>query len=51
VFSKAITAEYMEDFSEMAGIEYVLINEDTRIASFKQELRWNDVYYHLAKGL
>jgi L-arabinose isomerase len=51
VFSKAITAEYMEDFSEMAGIEYVLINEDTKLVSLKQELRWNDLYYHLAKGL
>ncbi|MES2730785.1 MAG: L-arabinose isomerase [Bacteroidota bacterium] len=50
VFSKAITAEYMEDFAAMAGIEYVLINEDTKVQQFKQELRWNEVYYHLAKG-
>ncbi len=50
VFSKAITSEYMEDFADMAGIEYVLIDEDTRIHQFKQELRWNEVYYHLAKG-
>ncbi|GAB3903526.1 L-arabinose isomerase [Larkinella knui] len=47
VFSKAITSEYMEDFAEIAGIEYVLINEETKIHAFKQELRWNEVYYHL----
>ncbi|GAB3325677.1 L-arabinose isomerase [Larkinella ripae] len=45
VFSKAITPEYLEDFAEIAGIEYVLINEETRIPSFKQELRWNEVFY------
>jgi L-arabinose isomerase len=51
VFSKAVTAEYMEDFSEMSGIEYVLIDENTTIHQFKNELRWNEMYYKLAKGL
>lgn len=46
-FSKALTAEYMEDFADMAGIEYLLINEDTSISEFKKELRWNDVYYSM----
>ncbi len=50
-FSMAVTKEHLEDFSEMAGIEYVLIDKDTSIATFKKELRWNDLYYHLAKGL
>jgi L-arabinose isomerase len=50
-FSMAVTKEYLEDFSEIAGIEYVLIDNDTSLSSFKKELRWNDLYYHLAKGL
>jgi L-arabinose isomerase len=50
-FSMAVTAEHLEDFSEIAGIEYLLIDRDTSISSFKKELRWNDLYYHLAKGL
>ena len=50
-FSQALTAEHLEDFAEMAGIEFVLIDEDTRLREFKKELRWNEVYYHLAKGL
>ncbi|MDF1574035.1 MAG: L-arabinose isomerase [Bacteroidales bacterium] len=50
-FSMAVTAEHLEDFSEMAGIEYLLIDQDTKISSFKKELRWNELYYHLAKGI
>ena len=50
-FSMAITSEHLEDFSEIAGIEYVLIDRNTNISSIKKELRWNDLYYHLSKGL
>ncbi len=50
-FSMAIEKEHLEDFAEMAGIEFLLIDSDTTIASIKKELRWNDLYYHLAKGL
>ncbi len=50
-FSQAIPAEVMEDFAEMAGIEYLLINDSTKISDFKKELRWNDLYYHLSKGI
>jgi L-arabinose isomerase len=50
-FSMAVTAEHLEDFSEIAGIEYLLIDQNTNLSSFKKELRWNDLYYHLAKGL
>ncbi len=50
-FSFALTAEHLEDFAEMAGVEFLLIDKDTTISGFKKELRWNDLYYHLAKGL
>jgi len=46
-FSQAITSEYLEDFAEIAGIEYLLINNDTQLSNFKKEMRWNDVYYRL----
>ena len=36
--------------AEMAGVEYLLIDRDTTIPEFKKELRWNEVYYHLARG-
>jgi L-arabinose isomerase len=50
-FSLALTAEHLADFAEMAGMEFLLIDRDTRLGEFKKELRWNDLYYTLAKGL
>jgi len=44
--SRALTAQHLEDFAEMADIEYLLIDRDTTIANFKKELKWNRVYYH-----
>ena len=44
-FSQAITSEYIEDFCEMANIEMVKIDSDTKISDFKKELRWNEAYY------
>ena len=50
-FSQAVTAEYIEDFCDMAGIELIQINKNTCISDLKNELRWNEVYYHLSNGL
>jgi L-arabinose isomerase len=50
-FSFDLTAEHLADFAEMAGMEFLLIDQATTVPSFKKELRWNDLYYHLAKGL
>jgi L-arabinose isomerase len=44
-FSYAVTAEHLLDFSEMAGIEFLLINENTRLEEFKNTLRWNNATY------
>jgi L-arabinose isomerase len=35
----------MEDFAEIAGIEYLLIGKETKINHFKNELRWNEIAY------
>jgi len=51
VLSRAVGAELIADFAEMAGCEFLLIDGDTTVASFKKELRWNEAYYHLARGL
>jgi L-arabinose isomerase len=50
-FSMAVHAEYLEDFAEMAGIEMILIDNNTVIPAFKKELRWNEMYYMLAGSL
>jgi L-arabinose isomerase len=46
-FSMALDIEYLEDFAEMAGVEFVLIDKKTEIREFKKELRWNDIAYKL----
>ena len=48
-FSQAVDAEYIEDFCEMAGIEYIHIGKETTIPELKKELRWNEVFYMLSK--
>ena len=50
-FSYSVTAEHLRDFAEIAGIEFLLIDENTRLEEFKKELRWNDLYYQLSKGI
>jgi L-arabinose isomerase len=50
VFSQSVTREHLEDFAEMAEIEFLVINHETDLAEFKKELRWNEMYYSLASG-
>jgi L-arabinose isomerase len=50
-FSYSVTAEHLRDFAEMAGVEFLLIDENTSVDEFKEKLRWNDLYYLLNKGL
>ena len=50
-FSYSVTADHLRDFSDMADMEFLLIDENTDLQAFKQELRWNDLYYHLKGGL
>ncbi|MYD11616.1 MAG: L-arabinose isomerase [Chloroflexi bacterium] len=49
VFSQALSAAHLYDFSEMAGVECVQIDEDTALRGFKNELRWNEVAYKLGR--
>jgi L-arabinose isomerase len=46
-YSQNLTSEHLEDFAEMAGIEFVLINKDTTIQGLKKELLFNDIAYKL----
>ncbi len=50
-FSQSVGVEHLEDFAGMAGLEFLVIDDRTDLAEFKKELRWNDLYYHMAKGL
>jgi len=50
-FSFSLTTEMMEDFAEIADIEMLIIDKDTNIRNFKQDIRNNEVYYMLNKAL
>ncbi|AOW08957.1 L-arabinose isomerase [Flavobacterium gilvum] len=47
VYSQAVTTEFMEDFADIAGIELVVIDNNTTIRNFKDTLNANEAYFHL----
>ncbi len=49
VFSQALDLEDMYLYGELNGIEVMVIDEETRLPAFKDALRWNEVYYRLAR--
>ena len=44
-FSYDLTSEQMVDWADAMGIESVVIDADTTIRNFKNELRWNAAVY------
>jgi L-arabinose isomerase len=44
-FSQALTTEHLQDFAEIAGIELIRIDADTRIPEFRRQLRWEETAY------
>ena len=51
VMTTAVGIEVFRDFAEMSDTELVVIDEDTTVRGFQRELRWNQAYYRLARGL
>ena len=47
-YSQNLTREHLEDFAEIAGIEFTLIGKNTELSGFKNELKWSDVYYKIS---
>ena len=50
-YSYAVTTEMIEDFAAMSGVELAIIDAETHLREFKQNLRFSDLYYVLAQGL
>lgn len=44
-YSQNLNVQHMEDFAAMAGIDFVKIGAGTELYSFKNELRWNQLYF------
>jgi L-arabinose isomerase len=51
VMTTAVGVDVFRDFAEIAGVELLVIDEDTTVRDFRRELRENQVYYRLAQGL
>jgi L-arabinose isomerase len=49
-FSFALKPIHLQYFAEMAGLEYLLIDEKTDLRSFKNELRWNELYFRFERN-
>jgi L-arabinose isomerase len=49
-YSQNLTSEHLQDFADIADIECVLIDRETKLHQFKKELRFNEVYYALHKS-
>jgi L-arabinose isomerase len=50
-FSQSVTRDHLEDYADIAGLEFLVIDNETKLASLKNEIKWNEMYYLLAKGL
>jgi L-arabinose isomerase len=48
-FSQALTTEHLEDFANIADMELVCIDADTKLRQFRNELRWNDAAYAMKR--
>ena len=48
-YSQNLTSEHLQDFADIAGIEYILIGRETNLSTLRNELKWNEVYYALQK--
>jgi L-arabinose isomerase len=48
-YSQAVNTEFMEDFADMFDLELTVIDENTNLREFKNQLKWGDLYYHLRK--
>jgi L-arabinose isomerase len=44
-YSQNLTAEHLQDFADIAGLEFIRIGKDTRIDQLRNELRWNEMAY------
>lgn len=44
-YSQNLSAELVQNFADMAGIEYIHIGKETNLSTLRNELKWNEIYY------
>ena len=47
----ALGIETLTDFADIADVELLVIDEGTSATAFKHELRWNQAYHFLKRGM
>ena len=45
VYSQNLTTTQIEDFADIFGVELVVIDQNTNLRQFRNELRWSEAYY------
>ncbi len=45
VFSQSVTSDQLRTFADLCGVEVVVIDKDTKLNDFRNELRWNEAYF------
>lgn len=50
-FTQSIKLDHMLDLAEMLDIECLVIDKNTDIHQFKKDIKLNEVYYYIAKGI
>jgi L-arabinose isomerase len=48
--TQAVDLETWRDFATIADLELAVIDKDTTVRGFAQDLRLNQVYYRLGQG-
>jgi L-arabinose isomerase len=51
VLTSAVGADVLADLAGQLGVELLTIDAASTVRRFEQELRWNQAYHHLARGL
>jgi len=47
-YSRAVKSEWLRDWAEMAGVEFLFIGEGTDPEGIRKEIRWNEASFRLA---
>lgn len=47
VYSQNLTTEYLADFSRIAGLELIIIDESTNLKDFENNLKWSEAFFKL----
>jgi L-arabinose isomerase len=46
-YSRVVRSEWLRDWAEMAGIEFLHIGNGTEPEELRKEIRWNEAAYRL----